>query len=288
MKLDPTAVFAPYFGAVALAFAGRYAEARPLFQRTLEIEPRHGWALLGLGFTHLELGSTAEAVWCLEQAVEVERLRASHTAGVAGSLGECLRRAGDLEGARARCLEGLEAVEKSDSMYRDTFRAACLVSLGRTALAQGDAAAAKTAFAQAVSHLRGRPRALAGGYLLVQALAGLARAGEGSGPYEEAVRLYRERPSHDFSFMWVGTDDATLLELSRAAAAVGRPAEAADFLGARPRRRIAGSGVVVAPRPLPAERVSHRRRRSPISRNVGSNATTLQPLSVFRTVATSR
>ncbi len=112
----------------------------PVFQRALEIEPRHGWALLGLGWTHLELGSAAEARWCLEKAVRARTSAvATHpTVGVAGLLGECLRRQGDLEGARARCLEGLESAESTDNMYRDTFRGVCLCALGRTALEQAD------------------------------------------------------------------------------------------------------------------------------------------------------
>ncbi|HTO88724.1 MAG TPA: protein kinase [Thermoanaerobaculia bacterium] len=245
MELDPSAVFAPYFGACALGLPGRYAEALPFFQRALEIEPRHGWAWLGLGWTHLELGSGSEARWCLEKAVGLERLQSPHpTAGVSGYLGECLRRLGDPEGGRARCLEGLEAVERSDNMYRDTFRAVCLCALGRCALEQNDQPAARTAFAQAEAHLRGRPRGLGGGYLLVQALAGRTRAGEGGKPFGEAVELYRSRGGHDFSFMWLCTDGVTLLELARAAAALGRSADAQDFFR---QAQAAGSREALAP-----------------------------------------
>jgi len=239
MEIEPAAPFAPYFAGCALGLSGRHAEALPFFQRTIEIEPRHGWGCLGLGWMHLELGSAAEARWCLERAVELERVGSPHpTAGVAGYLGELLRRLGDLEGARARCLEGLDAVERSDSMYRDSFRGVSLCALGRTALAQGDAAAARTAFTQAAAHLRGRPHALGGGFLLVQALAGLARAGADAGAFEDAMKLYRDREGQDFSFMWVCTDGAALHELSRAAAALGRADEAKDLLA---RARAAGS-----------------------------------------------
>ena len=151
------------------------------------------------------------------------------TSGVAGYLGECLRRLGNLDEARARCLEGLASVERSDFMYRDTFRGVGLCALGRTALEQKDAPAAQAAFAQAVSHLRGRPRSLGGGHLLVQALAGLARAGGGSGPFEEGLALWGARTGHDFSFMWICTEDVTLLELARAAAAIGKASEAAGL-----------------------------------------------------------
>ena len=180
MELDSQNPYAPYFAGCALGMHSRQAEALVQFQRALEIEPRHVWAWLGLGWMHLDLGSGSEAIWCLEKAVELERLQGPHrTAGVSGFLGECLRRLGEPEKARARCLEGLEAVEKSDNMYWDTFRGVCLCTLGRAALDCGDAATAVVAFHQAVSHLRGRPRTLGGGHLLVQALSGLARAGEG-------------------------------------------------------------------------------------------------------------
>jgi len=213
---------------------GRQAEAVVFFQRALEIEPRHGWGWLALGWMHLELGSGSEARWCLEKAVELERLQGPHrTAGVSGYLGECLRRLGQPEDARARCLEGLEAVERSDNMYRDTFRGVCLSGLGRAALDLADPTTANVAFHQAISHLRGRPRTLGGGHLLVQALSGLARGGEGEGPLDDALALWRSRDGHDFSLMWSCTPDVTLFELSRAAAALGRSEASALLSDAR-------------------------------------------------------
>ncbi len=217
IELDPGNPFAPYFTACTHAFAGRHAEAVPFFQRALEIDPKHGWSWLGLGMSHLELGNLTEGRWTLEQAARVEQEHPSGpTAGVSGFLGECLRRAGDLEGARARCLDGLDAVEKSDHMYRDTVRASCLCILGRTALEQGDAEAARAAFQQAVSHLRGRPRALAGGHLLAQALAGLSRTGGNAAGLEEARALFAKREGFDFSLFWLCSDELTLSEISRA------------------------------------------------------------------------
>ena len=164
----------------------------PLFQRTVQLDPLHGFAWLALGWSHLELGHAAEAQWCLEKAVALEGQQGKGpTSGAACYLGECLRRLGELDRARARCLEGLATVERSDFMYRDTFRGVGLCALGRTAVEQRDVPAAGAAFAQAVAHLRGRPRSLGGGHLLVQALAGLARAGSGDAPYDEALALFR-------------------------------------------------------------------------------------------------
>ena len=243
MELDGASAYAPYFGGFCLVQTGRREEGLRLFQRAVGIDPRHGFAWLALGWTHLELGSHAEARWCLEKCVALEgEAGMGPTAGVGGFLGECLRRSGDLAGARAACLQGLEAVERTDFMYRDTFRAVCLCALGRTALEQGDAASAQAAFTQAVAHLRGRVRALGGGYLLVQALAGLARSG-GAGSLDEAMELFSVRHGHDFSMMWSCADDVTLLELSRAAVAAGRPSEAAALFE---KARAAGSQEALA------------------------------------------
>jgi TolB-like protein/TPR repeat protein len=242
MELDPGNPFAPYFAGWCRVSAGNPAEAVTYFQRAIEVDPQHGWSWLGVGFSHAELGHFSEARWSLEKAVALEKsLPQSPTIGVSGYLGECLRRMGDPAAARARCLEGIEAVEKSDHMYRDTFRAICLCVLGRAALDEQDAPAARAAFTQAAAHLRGRPRALGGGHLIVQALAGLSRAGEGPGPYEEAARLFENRRGFDFSYLWCCSDDFTLSELSRAAAAIGRTREAETLLE---RARPAGAGTL--------------------------------------------
>ena len=243
MELDPANVYAPYFGGIWLAQAGHPDEAVPLFQRTVQRDPLHGFAWLALGWSHLELEHAAEAQWCLEKAVALEGQQGKGpTSGAACYLGECLRRLGELDRARARCLEGLATVERSDFMYRDTFRGVGLCALGRAAVEQRDVPAAGAAFAQAVAHLRGRPRSLGGGHLLVQALAGLSRAGSGEAAFDEALALFRTRSGHDFSFMWVCTDGVSLLELSRAAAALGKESEAANFLE---EARAAGSREAV-------------------------------------------
>jgi len=224
MELDPANPFGPYFAGWCRLSTDRADEAIPFFASAVEADAQHGWSWLGLGVSHMALGHLAEARWSLEQAVALERKHPqSPTAGVSGYLGECLRRAGEPDAARTRCLEGLEAVEKSDHMYRDTFRAICLCVLGRAALDGEDLSAGRAAFTQTVAHLRGRPRALGGGQLLVQALAGLSRAGDGAGHFEEALRLFEDRRGFDFSYLWLCSDDESLSQLSLAAAALGRP-----------------------------------------------------------------
>jgi hypothetical protein len=133
-----------------------------------------------------------------------------------------LRRAGELAEARQRSLAGIEAVEKSDHFYRDTFRGVFLASLGRIALQQHDVEAAPAAFNQAVLHLRGRSEARAGGHPFVQALCGLAQTDGDEGHFEEALREFRRRERFDFSMMYCCMDDLTLLELARAAKCLGK------------------------------------------------------------------
>jgi hypothetical protein len=137
-------------------------------------------------------------------------------------------------------------VEKSDHMYRDTIRVFCLVALGRTALQQGDTAAARAAYGQAIAHVQGRQRTLAGGWLYVQALAGLARADEDRSAYANALHLYQRRDKFDFSWFWFCADDTTLLDLSRAAGALGMADESC-----RLRETAAQKGSIEAQRGLP-------------------------------------
>ena len=244
MRLAPSNAFGPYFAGCCRLSCGRPEEATSLYQRALEIEPQHGWCWIGLGFSHLDSGRLAEARWSLEKTVALEKAAPqSPTAGAAGYLAECLRRMGDLEGARAKCLEGLDTVERSDHMYRDSFRAVCLCVLGRVALEENDLEAARASYVQAIAHLKGRPRALGGGHLLVQALAGLSRAGEGEAAYEQAVALWGKREGFNFSWLWRCSEDVTLYELSLAARALGRAGEAETLLH---RALAAGSSEAAA------------------------------------------
>jgi hypothetical protein len=109
-------------------------------------------------------------------------------------------------------------------MYRDSFRGTALCILGRTALDQGDPVAAVAAFRQLVAHVTGRGHTLGGGYLVVEALAGLARATGDPDYLDQAQRLFDARDRFNFSKLWTCTDDAALLELGRAAMALGRDA----------------------------------------------------------------
>lgn len=74
-------------------------------------------------------------------------------------------------------------------------------------------------------------------FLVVQAMAGLSRAGEGEGWLEEARRLFIARDRFNFSLLWTCSDETTLMELARAAMALGSP-DAPELLH---RARDAGS-----------------------------------------------
>jgi TolB-like protein/cytochrome c-type biogenesis protein CcmH/NrfG len=239
MEGDPHGYFAPYFAACSASNAVRRDEALVLYQKAITAEPNYNFAWIGLGWTHMDLGRLEEARYCFARAEDLERVADVHVlAGVAGYLGEALRRMNRLDEARAACARGLAAVEGSDHMYRDTIRAICLLALGRTAFRQGDTAAARAAFSQGTEHLRGRARALGGGHYLVQMLAGMTRATGDPAPFEEARALFENRRGHDFSWFWGASDDASLIELARAARALGRAGESVALL-----RRAADAGA---------------------------------------------
>ncbi|MEO6238462.1 MAG: protein kinase [Vicinamibacterales bacterium] len=236
-ELNPDDGYAPYFAGCVQQFRCRSAEALPFFQRAVKREPPHGFAWLALGSAHQSLGHLHECQWCIERAIAMEHQPgAQPTAGAHGFLGECFRLQGRLSDARRACLEGVEAVEQSDHMYRDTFRAICLCCLARTALDTGDIAAAHAALTQVLAHLRGRERTLGGGFLAIQALAGLARSGDGESSLSEALRLFFDRDRFNFSLLWTCNDETTLVELARAASFLGLPDK-----GMMQRARDAGS-----------------------------------------------
>ncbi len=190
--LDPS-FFLPFFFGGGIGFLiGKADEGLRLMQRAVELEPRLSYPVWALACLHMQMGNYKEALWSFEHAAVVDRARGRRAAVARGRwtfTGNVCAASGGLDDARARCLIALEEVEKSDHMYRDTNRVFCLVSLGRIALQQGDEAAARAAYGQAIAHIQGRRRTLAGGWLVVQALAGLARTSEGGATYKEAHSL---------------------------------------------------------------------------------------------------
>ena len=220
-ELDPLDHYAPYFQAVLHLSMGERAEALALYQLTVELGGAFGFGWIGLGYTHMLLGHFDEAAWSLGRGIELERSGFHATAGAAGYLGECLRRQGRLDEARQQCMSGVEAAEKSDNMYRDTFRAIGLNVLGRTALDQGDREAARAAFLMSELHLDGRRRTLGGGPLYSQALAGRGAADGDRDAVRRARELFERRTEFDWSWFWQCEDDVTRTDLTRAEAAAG-------------------------------------------------------------------
>jgi serine/threonine-protein kinase len=218
--LDPGHFYPPYFEATILQSLGRSAEALPLLQRAVTAMPAFGFAWVALGNAQMETGAASEAMWVFEKGIQLERQGYHATAGADGYLGECLRRQGRLDEARERCLAGLTAVEGTDHMYRDTFRAVCLCSLGRTASDQGDAEAARSAFLQCELHLEGRPSTLGGGWLMTQALAGRAQAERDPASLERAEALLRRRDRLDWSWLWLAEERVAVADRSRARTAL--------------------------------------------------------------------
>jgi hypothetical protein len=171
------------------------------------------------------------AAWCFEQSLAIETGgsgKTGPTAGVVAYVGETLRRTGRPIEARAKAMEALDAIARTDHMYRDTFHAFALATLGRTALDQGEMAGAKVAFGQLVAHVTGRSRTLGGGQFHAQALAGLAAAGAGEAHLDDALARFARRDEFDWSWMWGCLDVDTLPLLERAARSLGRVAAADD------------------------------------------------------------
>ena len=214
--LDPADHYPLYFEACMRLHRREPERALPLYQEAVARAPGFGFAWFGLAWTHVVLGHAVEAHWSFGRAIALESQGFHATAGVAGYLGESLRREGRLDEARAQCMAGLDAVERSDHMYRDTLRAACLVTLGRVALDRDDAEAARAAFRQATLHLEGRPRTLGGGFLACQAEAGRAAADRDPEALRAAEARFAARAPGDWSWFWLCTEEDTLPDLERA------------------------------------------------------------------------
>ena len=222
---------APYFAGSGLLFVGRIADALSLLQRAVDLDPRLGMPWLGLGAAHLSLGHLPEARYSFERALalEGESIR-FETAGAAAFVADVLKAEGNCDEARARVLTGLEAVERSDHAYRDTFRAYALVVLGQTALEQRDLDAARAAFGQVLAQAQGRPRTRSCGQLVVRATVGLAAASGSVALYEQAAHLYDQRETYNFEPFFGALDHQALFEIARVAQMLGRASEAMAFL----------------------------------------------------------
>ena len=234
----PDNYMATYFVATILMDMGRAVEAVPYAQRSLKAFPGWAWGWGCLAWCHLASGNRAAASWSAGRSVAIREEPGAYPYPLAFCLlAECQRRDGDLEAARESVLHGLEEVERTDHVYRDTGRAAGLCMLGRVALDQSDLEAARAAFDQAEAQLRGRPAGIGAGHVMVQTLAGQTRAGGGAAPFEEALELFERREGFNFSWVLIGSDEVSLNELARAAQGLGRDGLA---LKLRDRARTAG------------------------------------------------
>ena len=261
MELDPSLFFPFYFFGCMGPAIGRFEESVGFLQRAVELEPTLSYPMWALACLHMQMGHYDEAFWAFERtaAVDCAAGEAAHWPGYDGFHGECLRRVGRLDEARERCLAALEDVEKSDHMYRDTNRVVCLVTLGRTALDQGDLAAARAAYGQAIAHVQGRQHTLAGGTLVVQALAGLARANSDPAAYADALDLYERQDPFDFSlYLGVRRRHHAFRPLGRrCGAGVGRRIPRAPRQGGTKRLGPGAARLVMnrrSPRVVPASR----------------------------------
>lgn len=186
------------------------------------------WWSLGCRYT--SIGRYDEAQSCFDRCVRLEgRPGTQPVLGIQAYWAECLRRMGRYDEARMKCLEGLDAVERSDFIFRDSIRVYALVTLGRIALAQGDRPGARVAFGQAIEHVQGRPRTLAGGTMWVWSQALLALIEHDANAYRLAAERFERRDGFDFSWLNLSDDFETCALLSECAAAVGDAAAAAAY-----------------------------------------------------------
>jgi serine/threonine-protein kinase len=222
MELDSTSFWGFYFSSGIAHKCGRDSEALEFIRRAIELEPKAAYTWFGLGSLHLHLANLSEALWSYQQAQRVNsEPGASPFPDMGGYMGECLRRVGKLDEARKLCLESLEKIEQSDYAYRDSFRAFTLVTLGAIALDQDDKPAASAAFHQAVAQIKGRPNTLAGGWLMVRALAGMACSTGDPVYYHEASSSLEHKKAFDFSWLWQCSDREARADLSHAATVLG-------------------------------------------------------------------
>jgi serine/threonine protein kinase/tetratricopeptide (TPR) repeat protein len=234
LAVDPRNTEALYFAAGVALFwkrPARFAEALRLLRRAVESDDERGMWWLALGTAHLGLDHRRAALYSYGRAQRLENTPSRFsTAGVAAYAGETLRRSRQFEEARDSAFAGLEAAERSDHAYRDTFRAHALTVIGRIALDRGDTAAAEAAFHQVLAQARGRPQPRACGHFVVQALSGLARASGNCEYFQEARRLFESREAFNFAPFFGALDTDTLFELALAAHTSGLDDDATRLL----------------------------------------------------------
>jgi tetratricopeptide (TPR) repeat protein len=242
IELDPSDTEALYFASgLHLMSPASFApgKALALLQRAIEVDESQGMWWLALGTAHRCLGQSREALYSFTRAQKLEGAPTRFaTAGASAYVGEMLRLDGRLEDARRHALLGIEAAERSDHAYRDTFRAHALAVLGRVALDQGDPSAAQAAFDQVLAQARGRPRTRSCGHFVVHALCGLVRVGKSAALFEQAHTLFERQETYSFGTFYGALNGDTWFELAVAAQALGRTSEA-NALQAR--ARAAGS-----------------------------------------------
>ena len=213
-----------YFAACCLAADARYEQALRFYQASLRDNASRSWTWFGAGNCHARLGHIDSALWCLQRAVDAEP-SASHftTAGCGAFLAEFLRQQGQLDQAWQAGKQALQRVEASDFIYRDSFRALALITLGRTALDRGQLETAEAAFHQAEMGIRGRPNALGAGHLLVQAMAGKAAVRGDRHLLEQASNIMQQDNNWNFDWLWACHQDDSQKALNEAQERLGQP-----------------------------------------------------------------
>ncbi len=191
-----------YFQACCLAELEDFGAALKSFQRAIRRDPNRGWSWMGAAWCHFQLGALDAALWCMRRCVDLEVAGVAFpTAGAGAHLCEMLRVAGQPDQAREAGREALARLERSDFIYRDSFRALALINLARLEAGCERRSVAQQLLKEADAVIRGRPEGLGSGYLLVmqQALAALVL--DDGRRLAEARALLTTQPP-DWRFEW--------------------------------------------------------------------------------------
>lgn len=255
---EPENPFAHYFSGVAAWLAASiggdgeaWPEAAAGFAQTICLAPRYPAALQMIGLVHMARGDYDRGETMLRRAAEIEATEDFELArfvGAAVLLGWARFRRGSRQEAADLLRAAVAALSTSEHVYAPAHIALARVGLGELALRERRPDEAMSAFRQAAAGLEEKPRVLGGGWILLRARLGLARAFRKLGLPREADRLRGDvlalRAAHqgfDFSGIWEGSEADLDVELAVLAAAAHHGKEALGLLAQAVERGYADS-----------------------------------------------
>lgn len=247
VSAEPENPFAHYFSGVANWLAASiggdgaaWREAASGFARTINLATRYSAAPHMLGVVHMARGDYDRAESMLRRAAEIEASEDFELARFVGAdalLGWARLRRGARQEAADLLRKAVATLSKSEHVYAPAHAALARAGLGELALRERRPDEAVSAYRQAAGGLEEKPRVLGGGWILLRARLGLARAFRKLGLPRESDRLRADvvamRSDHkgfDFSGIWEGSMADLDVELALVAATAHHTKEALDLL----------------------------------------------------------